>query len=96
MSITECKIHYKAIDNNLDKITLHIGDTNDIINIKLLVDALLLLMRFDCASLKSRPLLPNILSSFWSSLRIASLSCSDKRNENKEHQVSAHVIFNDF
>lgn len=43
---------------------LHKSDIDDIINTKLLDDALLLLIRFDCASLKRRPLLPNELSSF--------------------------------
>lgn len=46
------KFYYNTDDNNFDNVTLHMSDISEIIKIKLLdVAALLLLIRFDCASL---------------------------------------------
>lgn len=71
----EAYYHYNTGDNIFDKITLHESDAKDMLNTTWLVDAEL--MRFvspPCRPLYRRPLVPNKPSSFWSSLRIASLS----------------------
>lgn len=67
--------HYNMVDMIFDIIRLHERDISDIIKTTWLLDALLMrLVSPPWRPLYSRPLVPNKLSSFWSSLRIASLS----------------------
>lgn len=81
----EASYHYNTVDKIFDKIILHESDARDMLNIRWIYDAEL--MRFvspPCRPLYRRPLVPNKLSSFWSSLRIASLSFLSGRKKSKD------------